>query len=105
MRRALELAAHGIGAVEPNPPVGAVLVDDGLQLIAEGYHHRYGAAHAEIEVLQQAGARAAGGTLFATLEPCCHEGKTGPCTEAIAKAGIRKVVVAVRDPYPLVDGK
>src|SRR5580658_1874522 len=94
MARALELASHGIGSVEPNPPVGAVLVDDDRHLIAEGWHQRFGGPHAEIEAITRAGERARGSTLFVTLEPCCHQGKTGPCTEAIARAGIRKVVVA-----------
>jgi diaminohydroxyphosphoribosylaminopyrimidine deaminase / 5-amino-6-(5-phosphoribosylamino)uracil reductase len=105
MRRALELAARGIGSVEPNPAVGAVLVDPSLTLIAEGWHQRFGGPHAEVEALAVAGQQAAGATLFVTLEPCCHQGKTGPCTEAIHRAGIRKVVVASRDPYPKVDGK
>lgn len=105
MARALELAARGIGSVEPNPPVGAVLVDDELHFIAEGWHGRFGGPHAEIEAITAAGDRARGTTLFVTLEPCCHQGKTGPCTEAIAQAGIRKVVVAMQDPYPQVDGK
>jgi diaminohydroxyphosphoribosylaminopyrimidine deaminase / 5-amino-6-(5-phosphoribosylamino)uracil reductase len=105
MRRALALAARGIGSVEPNPPVGAVLVDDELNLIAEGWHQHFGGPHAEVEAIAQAGDRARGATLFVTLEPCCHQGKTGPCTEAIARAGIRKVVVAARDPFPQVDGK
>jgi diaminohydroxyphosphoribosylaminopyrimidine deaminase/5-amino-6-(5-phosphoribosylamino)uracil reductase len=105
MRRALELAARGIGTVEPNPAVGAVLVDDSLELIAEGWHQRFGGPHAEIVAIAAAGARAAGATLFLTLEPCCHQGKTGPCTVAILRAGIRKVVAACRDPFPKVDGE
>ncbi len=105
MARALELAARGIGSVEPNPPVGAVLVDDEGNLIAEGWHQRFGGLHAEIEAIAQAEDRTRGATLFVSLEPCCHQGKTGPCTEAIARAGIRKVVVALRDPFPQVDGK
>jgi diaminohydroxyphosphoribosylaminopyrimidine deaminase / 5-amino-6-(5-phosphoribosylamino)uracil reductase len=105
MRRALELAALGIGWVEPNPAVGAVLVDSSLELIAEGWHRKFGGPHAEIEVITRAEARAAGATLFVTLEPCCHQGKTGPCTEAIVRAGIRKVVIASRDPFPPVNGK
>jgi diaminohydroxyphosphoribosylaminopyrimidine deaminase / 5-amino-6-(5-phosphoribosylamino)uracil reductase len=105
MSRALELAARGIGSVEPNPPVGAVLVDDSLNLIAEGWHQRFGGPHAEIEAITQAGQSARGSTLFVTLEPCCHHGKTGPCSDAIAKAGIKRVVVALGDPFPEVDGK
>jgi diaminohydroxyphosphoribosylaminopyrimidine deaminase/5-amino-6-(5-phosphoribosylamino)uracil reductase len=105
MRRALELAEQGIGRVEPNPPVGAVLVDDHFQFIAEGFHQQFGGPHAEVEALHCAGERSAGATLFVTLEPCCHEGKTGPCTEAIVRAGIRKVVAAIEDPYPGVHGQ
>jgi len=105
MARALELAARGIGAVEPNPTVGAVLVDDECNLIAEGWHQRFGGPHAEIAAITSAAGHARGATLFVTLEPCCHQGKTGPCTEAIIKAGVRKVVVALRDPFPEVGGK
>ncbi len=105
MARAFELAARGIGLVEPNPPVGAVVVDDEFNLIAEGWHQRYGGPHAEIDAISKAGDRTQNATLFVTLEPCCHEGKTGPCTEAIARAGIRKVFVGARDPFPEVDGK
>ena len=105
MTRALELAARGIGSVEPNPPVGAVLVDDSLNLIAEGWHQRFGGPHAEIEAIAQAGNRARGSTMYVTLEPCCHQGKTGPCTEAIVRVGIQTVVVALGDPFPEVDGK
>jgi len=105
MRRALELAARGIGSVEPNPAVGAVVVDGSLNLIAEGWHQRFGGPHAEIEAIAGAGSRASGATLFLTLEPCCHQGKTGSCAEAILRADIRKVVAACRDPFPAVDGK
>lgn len=105
MRRALELARRGIGLVEPNPPVGAVLVDAGLQLLGEGWHERFGGPHAEIAALAQAGARARGATLFVTLEPCCHVGKTPPCTEALIAAGIKKCFVAMRDPFPQVAGR
>ncbi len=103
MNRALELAARGQGHVEPNPMVGCVAVKDDV-CIAEGWHQRFGGSHAEIEALQQAGDSVAGGTLYVTLEPCCHQGKTPPCSEAIVKAGIRRVVVAMRDPFPQVDG-
>jgi diaminohydroxyphosphoribosylaminopyrimidine deaminase / 5-amino-6-(5-phosphoribosylamino)uracil reductase len=105
MRRALELATRGIGFVEPNPAVGAVLVDDSFAFIAEGWHQRFGGPHAEIEAINSAGPRAAGATLFVTLEPCCHQGKTGSCAAAILRAGIRKVVAACRDPFPKVDGQ
>ena len=74
MRWAIQLAARGLGRVEPNPMVGAVIVDEHLRLVAEGFHERFGGPHAEIHALQQAGARAAGSTLFVTLEPCCHHG-------------------------------
>src|SRR5579863_8559032 len=105
MGRAIELAANGIGSVEPNPPVGAVLVDDELNLVAEGWHQRFGGPHAEVEALSRAGDSARGKILYVTLEPCCHQGKTGPCTESIVRAGIRKVVVAVRDPFSEILGK
>ncbi len=105
MRRALELARRGLGAVEPNPPVGAVLVNDRLEFLGEGWHRQFGGPHAEIAALEQAGAAARGSTLFVTLEPCCHHGKTPPCTQAVNSAGVGRVVVAARDPNPLVAGK
>jgi diaminohydroxyphosphoribosylaminopyrimidine deaminase/5-amino-6-(5-phosphoribosylamino)uracil reductase len=104
MRRALELAERGRGHVEPNPLVGAVLVRDGV-LVGEGWHQRYGQAHAEINALTVAGSAARGSTLYVTLEPCCHHGKTPPCTEAIIQAGIRKVVAGMQDPFPEVAGQ
>lgn len=103
MARALELAAAGRGAVEPNPLVGCVVVR-GAEIIGEGWHRSFGGPHAEIEALAVAGPRAAGATLVVTLEPCCHHGKTPPCTEAILAAGIRRVVFAHRDPFPQVAG-
>lgn len=103
MHRALELAAQGQGFVEPNPMVGCVIVQ-GAEIIGEGWHRRFGEAHAEVEALELAGRRAAGATLYVTLEPCCHEGKTPPCTRAIVKSGVRRVVVAGRDPFPQVAG-
>jgi diaminohydroxyphosphoribosylaminopyrimidine deaminase/5-amino-6-(5-phosphoribosylamino)uracil reductase len=103
MRRALELAVLGQGQVEPNPMVGCVIVQ-GAEIIGEGWHRRFGGPHAEIEALEIAGRRAAGATMVVTLEPCCHFGKTPPCTRAILAAGIRRVVVAQRDPFPKVDG-
>lgn len=104
MHRALELAAHGRGSTKPNPMVGAVIVKGG-RVIAEGYHRRAGADHAEIVALKKAGARARGGTLYVTLEPCCHWGRTGPCTEAIRESGLKRVVFASKDPDPRVNGR
>jgi diaminohydroxyphosphoribosylaminopyrimidine deaminase / 5-amino-6-(5-phosphoribosylamino)uracil reductase len=104
MRRALDLAQRGRGHVEPNPLVGAVLVRDG-KLIGEGWHQQFGQAHAEINALAMAGAGARGATLFVTLEPCCHHGKTPPCTDAVINAGIVRVVAALEDPFPQVAGQ
>jgi diaminohydroxyphosphoribosylaminopyrimidine deaminase/5-amino-6-(5-phosphoribosylamino)uracil reductase len=103
MRRAIELASRGEGLVEPNPMVGCVIVA-GDEVVGEGYHTAFGAAHAEVEALQAAGPRALGATMFVTLEPCCHHGKTPPCTDAIIAAGIAKVVVALGDPFADVNG-
>lgn len=103
MTRALELAAQGRGSVEPNPLVGC-LIARGAEIIGEGWHRHFGGPHAEIEALAIAGPRARGATLYATLEPCCHFGKTPPCTRAIREAGITRVVIAQRDPFPAVDG-
>jgi diaminohydroxyphosphoribosylaminopyrimidine deaminase/5-amino-6-(5-phosphoribosylamino)uracil reductase len=104
MRRALELAERGRGYVEPNPLAGAVVVRDG-QLVGEGWHQRYGEAHAEVNALAAAGESARGAALYVTLEPCCHHGKTPPCTDAVLRAGIRRVVAAMPDPFPQVVGK
>ena len=104
MCRALELAKRGRGYVEPNPLVGAVIVRDG-QLVGEGWHQRYGEAHAEVHALAVADEAARGATLYVTLEPCCHHGKTPPCTDAVLRAGISRVVAAMRDPFPAVAGK
>ncbi len=104
MQRALDLAANGIGRVEPNPMVGAVIVQ-GECAVGEGYHARFGGPHAEVVALAQAGEKARGGELFVTLEPCCHHGKTPPCTDAVLAAGIRRVVAAVADPFPQVSGR
>ncbi|MGD9856695.1 MAG: bifunctional diaminohydroxyphosphoribosylaminopyrimidine deaminase/5-amino-6-(5-phosphoribosylamino)uracil reductase RibD [Planctomycetaceae bacterium] len=98
MRRALELAEAGIGAVEPNPPVGAVVVDREFRLLGEGRHKRYGGPHAEVNALNAAGELARGAMLFVTLEPCNHQGQTPPCTAAIERAGVACVVVATKDP-------
>jgi len=107
MTIALDLARKGAGQVEPNPAVGAVLVKK-HQIIGQGYHHRYGAPHAEVDALHDAKSRGQtvkGSTLYVTLEPCCHWGKTPPCTDAIIAAGIKKVIVAVEDPSKKVAGK
>jgi len=103
MRRALELAAQGQGYVEPNPMVGCVIVQ-GAEIIGEGWHRRFGGDHAEIEALRLAGSRAAGATMYVTLEPCCHHGKTPPCTRAIIDAGIRRLLIAQPDPFQQVAG-
>ena len=104
MRRALELAECGRGFVEPNPLVGAVLVRDDV-VVGEGWHQRYGQAHAEVNALAAAGELASGATLYVTLEPCCHHGKTPPCTDAVLRAGVARVVAAMADPFPQVAGK
>jgi len=104
MDRALELAARGEGYVEPNPMVGCLLVREG-QVVGEGFHERFGAPHAEVRALAAAGQLAAGATAFVTLEPCCHHGKTPPCTQALVQAGVNRVVIAVQDPFPLVAGR
>jgi diaminohydroxyphosphoribosylaminopyrimidine deaminase/5-amino-6-(5-phosphoribosylamino)uracil reductase len=104
MARALELAERGRGWVEPNPLVGCVVVSASGEVVGEGDHTRFGAAHAEVEALALAGARAQGGTVFVTLEPCCHFGKTPPCTQALIAAKVAQVFVATRDPFPLVSG-
>jgi diaminohydroxyphosphoribosylaminopyrimidine deaminase/5-amino-6-(5-phosphoribosylamino)uracil reductase len=104
MRRALELAARGRGFVEPNPQVGAVVVRDG-EIVGEGWHEQFGGPHAEVVALHAAGTKARGATLFVTLEPCCHHGKTPPCTDAIRRAGVARVVVATGDPFPAVAGR
>jgi diaminohydroxyphosphoribosylaminopyrimidine deaminase/5-amino-6-(5-phosphoribosylamino)uracil reductase len=104
MRRALALARRGQGLVEPNPMVGAVVVRDG-RVVGEGYHRRYGGPHAEVEALRAAGRRAKGATVYVTLEPCCHWGKTPPCTDAILAADVKRVVAAMIDPFPKVHGK
>ncbi|MFI5329368.1 MAG: bifunctional diaminohydroxyphosphoribosylaminopyrimidine deaminase/5-amino-6-(5-phosphoribosylamino)uracil reductase RibD, partial [Candidatus Rokuibacteriota bacterium] len=103
MTRALTLAARGRGLTSPNPMVGAIVVRDGA-LVAQRFHERAGAAHAEAAALAGAGERARGATLYVTLEPCNHVGRTPPCVEAIIRAGIRRVVSATRDSNPRVQG-
>lgn len=104
MQIALNLAARGEGYTSPNPLVGAVVVKDG-QIVGQGYHQKAGTPHAEVHALKEAGDSARGATIYVTLEPCCHYGRTPPCTEAIKTAGISRVVVAITDPNPLVAGK
>jgi diaminohydroxyphosphoribosylaminopyrimidine deaminase/5-amino-6-(5-phosphoribosylamino)uracil reductase len=104
MRLAIRLARKGVGRTAPNPAVGAVLVRDG-KVVGRGWHKAAGRPHAEIEAIRDAGPLCMGADLYVTLEPCCHTGKTGPCTEAVLGAGIRRVAAAMRDPNPLVAGK
>lgn len=104
MKYALKLAQKAKGNTSPNPMVGCVILDKDGRLIARGYHAKAGTPHAEAVALQKAGERARGGTLVVTLEPCSHFGRTPPCSQAIIQAGIAKVVVAVQDPNPKVDG-
>ncbi len=104
MARALQLAARGLYTAHPNPRVGCVLVHDG-NTVGEGWHERAGAAHAEVHALCEAGERARGATAYVTLEPCCHHGRTPPCTDALIQAGVARVVVAMVDPNPKVSGQ
>ncbi len=103
MREALKEAKKGIGRTAPNPCVGAVVVRDGA-VVGRGYHKRAGTPHAEIHALREAGDKALGATIYVTLEPCNHTGRTGPCSHAVVAAGISKVVVGMNDPNPLVNG-
>jgi diaminohydroxyphosphoribosylaminopyrimidine deaminase/5-amino-6-(5-phosphoribosylamino)uracil reductase len=105
MRRAIEHARRGLGRTTPNPIVGACVVTPDGVVVGDGAHERAGEAHAEIHALDEAGARARGATLYCTLEPCAHTGRTGPCTERIVAAGIARVVAAMEDPNPLVHGR
>jgi len=104
MQRALDLARRGLGRTWPNPMVGAVVVRAG-KIVGEGWHRRCGGPHAEVHALKQAGRLAMGATLYVTLEPCSHFGKTPPCAPAVAEAGVRRVVAAMRDPNPKVCGR
>ena len=105
MRQALALARRGAGLVEPNPMVGAVVAAPDGTIVGEGWHARFGGPHAEVAALGAAGAAARGATLFVTLEPCCHHGKTPPCTDTIEASGISRVIVATGDPFPDVAGR
>ena len=104
MQKAIELAQKGLGRTTPNPPVGAVVARDN-NIVGEGFHPEAGQPHAEIFALRAAGDLAQGADLYVTLEPCCHQGRTGPCTEAIIEAGVSRVFVGAQDPNPLVAGK
>lgn len=104
MALALTLAMRGEGHTEPNPMVGCVIVREG-EIIGEGYHERFGSPHAEVMALAAAGNAARGATAYVSLEPCCHHGKTPPCTQALIQAGVGRVVCAMEDPYPQVAGK
>ena len=104
MARALQLAAQGMNTTRPNPRVGCVLVKDG-EVVGEGWHQKAGEPHAEIHALKAAGERARGATAYVTLEPCCHHGRTPPCSEALIQAGVARVVAAMEDPNPQVAGQ
>jgi diaminohydroxyphosphoribosylaminopyrimidine deaminase/5-amino-6-(5-phosphoribosylamino)uracil reductase len=104
MEIALKLARRGEGSVNPNPITGALVVKDGV-IIGQGYHKAFGGPHAEVFALKEAGENARGATLYVTLEPCCHYGKTPPCTRRIIDAGIKRAVIACRDPNPQVNGQ
>ncbi|WP_328459963.1 bifunctional diaminohydroxyphosphoribosylaminopyrimidine deaminase/5-amino-6-(5-phosphoribosylamino)uracil reductase RibD [Actinoplanes sp. NBC_00393] len=104
MRRAVALAARGLGTTSPNPVVGCLLLGPDGEVVGEGFHAYAGGPHAEIVALAQAGERARGGTCVVTLEPCNHTGRTGPCSEALIAAGVRRVVIAVDDPTPVAAG-
>ena len=105
LARAIELAGRGLGAVKPNPVVGAVVARDG-EVLGEGWHEKYGSVHAEVNAIEACGLEdLSGATLYVSLEPCCHEGKTPPCTDAILAAGIRRVVVASDDPTEKASGR
>ncbi|MEU3483773.1 bifunctional diaminohydroxyphosphoribosylaminopyrimidine deaminase/5-amino-6-(5-phosphoribosylamino)uracil reductase RibD [Streptomyces sp. NPDC033754] len=104
MRRAVELAARGLGATSPNPVVGCVITDASGHQVGEGFHQRAGGPHAEVHALREAGVLARGGTAYVTLEPCNHTGRTGPCAQALVEAGISRVVYAVGDPNPQATG-
>lgn len=104
MKRALELACNGRGCVNPNPMVGAVIVKND-QIVGEGFHEFFGGNHAEINALNMAGDNAEGAEIYVTLEPCSHFGKTPPCAFALVKAGIKRVIIAMKDPNPVVSGR
>jgi diaminohydroxyphosphoribosylaminopyrimidine deaminase / 5-amino-6-(5-phosphoribosylamino)uracil reductase len=104
MDQALGLALRGLGAVEPNPMVGCVIVRD-ARVVGQGFHERFGGPHAEINALSEASDRTSGASAYVTLEPCCHHGKTPPCTKALIQAGVKRVIAAAKDPFPQVSGQ
>jgi diaminohydroxyphosphoribosylaminopyrimidine deaminase/5-amino-6-(5-phosphoribosylamino)uracil reductase len=104
MSHALALATRGEGSVEPNPMAGCVIVQDG-EIVGEGWHEQFGGPHAEVNALEVAGERARAATVYVSLEPCCHEGKTPPCTHALIRAGVKRVVIGMQDPFPAVSGR
>ena len=105
LARAIELARNGADAVRPNPVVGAVVARDG-RVLGEGWHEAYGAAHAEVNAIEACGLEdLSDATLYVSLEPCCHEGKTPPCTDAILQAGLRRVVIGSDDPSEKASGR
>src|SRR6476469_1927756 len=105
MRKAIAIAERGRGTTSPNPLVGALVVNREGVIVGRGAHRVAGGPHAEVIALEDAGARARGATLYCTLEPCSHTGRTGPCAPLVAEAGIRRAVIALEDPNPLVDGR
>ena len=105
MRKAIAIAERGRGRTSPNPMVGALVVDDEGVIVGRGRHEFAGGPHAEVNALRDAGERARGATLYCTLEPCSHTGRTGPCAPVVAEAGVRRVVIALEDPNPLVNGR
>ena len=105
LRHALGLAQRSVGLASPNPNVGAVLVDAGGRVVGEGFHTYDGVKHAEVLAIEQAGEKARGATLYINLEPCSHQGRTGPCADAVIAAGITRVVACMADPNPPVSGR
>ena len=104
MNEALKIAQYGQGRTSPNPMVGSIIIKDN-KIVGQGWHRKAGTPHAEIHALNQAGELAKDATIYVTLEPCCHHGRTGPCTEAVIKSGVKRAVIALKDPNPLVAGK
>src|SRR6201997_1988225 len=105
LHQALDLARLGIGLTSPNPNVGALLVDSAGDVVGTGTYTYEGVKHAEVQAIEQAGERARGSTLYINLEPCSHQGRTGPCADAVIAAGIRRVVACMADPNPAVSGR